>query len=91
MSAPPLRVMLVDDHQVVRDGIKLLLADTPDEEERVLGLVAEGRINGQIAAQLGLAEKTVKNYVSAILAKLEVARRAEAGAYLARHTTLPGN
>jgi two-component system response regulator DevR len=30
MSAPPLRVMLVDDHQVVRDGIKLLLADTPD-------------------------------------------------------------
>src|SRR5918994_428513 len=30
MSAPPLRVMLVDDHEVVRDGIKLLLADTPD-------------------------------------------------------------
>ena len=30
MSAPPLRVMLVDDHQIVRDGIKLLLADTPD-------------------------------------------------------------
>ena len=30
MSAPPLRVMLVDDHQVVRDGIKLLLADTHD-------------------------------------------------------------
>src|SRR4029450_12379114 len=30
MSAPPLRVMLVDDHQVVRDGIKLLLADTTD-------------------------------------------------------------
>jgi hypothetical protein len=30
MSAPPLRVMLVDDHQIVRDGIKLLLTDTPD-------------------------------------------------------------
>jgi two-component system, NarL family, response regulator DevR len=30
MSAPPLRVMLVDDHEVVRDGIKLLLADTTD-------------------------------------------------------------
>ena len=30
MSAAPLRVMLVDDHQVVRDGIKLLLADVPD-------------------------------------------------------------
>jgi two-component system response regulator DevR len=218
MSAPPLRVMLVDDHQVVRDGIKLLLADPPDvvvcaeassvreavavaaralpdvvvmdvrlsdgsgieatrdiraarpqtavlmltsfaddealfasimagaagyvlkqirgdelvrairavgagqslldpavtksvldrlrkgkhllqdeklarlspQEERILGLVAEGKTNGQIAAELGLAEKTVKNYVSSILAKLEVARRAEAAAYLARHTTLPG-
>jgi two-component system, NarL family, response regulator DevR len=218
MSAPPLRVMLVDDHQVVREGIKLLLADTPDvvvcaeastarqavatasqalpdvivmdvrlqdgsgiqatrdiraarpqtqvlmltsfaddealfasimagaagyvlkqihgeelvrairavgagqslldpavtkgvldrlrrgkqllkdeklarlsaQEERILGLVADGLTNGQIAAQLGLAEKTVKNYVSSILAKLEVARRAEAAAYLARHTTLPG-
>ena len=37
-----------------------------------------------------LAEKTVKNYVSSILSKLEVARRAEAAAYLARHTTTPG-
>jgi hypothetical protein len=49
--------------------------------------LADGRTNGQIAADLGLAEKTVKNYVSSILAKLEVARRAEAAAYLARHTT----
>jgi DNA-binding NarL/FixJ family response regulator len=38
-----------------------------------------------------LAEKTVKNYVSSILSKLEVARRAEAAAYLARHTTTPGS
>jgi two-component system response regulator DevR len=218
MSAPPLRVMLVDDHQVVRDGIKLLLADTHDvvvcaeastardavavaaralpdvivmdvrlgdgsgieatrdiraarpqtavlmltsfaddqalfasimagaagyvlkqirgdqlirairsvgagqnlldpavtkavfdrlrkgkhllgdeklarlspQEERILALVAEGRTNGQIAAELGLAEKTVKNYVSSILSKLEVARRAEAAAYLARHTQPDG-
>jgi len=213
MSGPPLRVMLVDDHQVVRDGIKLLLADPPDvvvcaeastarqavalaaralpdvivmdvrlpdgsgieatrdirgarpqtqvlmltsfaddealfasilagaagyvlkqiqgqellgairavgagqslldpavttavlerlrtgkhllgdarlarlsaQEERILGLVAEGRTNGQIADQVGLAEKTVKNYVSSILAKLQVTRRAQAAAYLARH------
>jgi hypothetical protein len=35
--------------------------------------------------------RPVKNYVSAILAKLEVARRAEAAAYLARHTTPPGS
>ena len=58
--------------------------------ERILGLVAAGRTNAQIAAELGLADKTVKNYVSSILAKLEVARRAEAAAYLARHTTTPG-
>jgi two-component system response regulator DevR len=67
------------------------LARLPPQEERILGRVAEGLTNGQIAAELGLAEKTVKNYVSSILAKLEVARRAEAAAYLARHTTIPGS
>jgi two-component system, NarL family, response regulator DevR len=78
----------------LRKGKHLLkdekLARLSPQEERILGLVAEGRTNGQIGTELGLAEKTVKNYVSAILAKLEVARRAEAAAYLARHTTLPG-
>jgi two-component system response regulator DevR len=67
------------------------LARLSPQEERILGLVAKGLTNGQIAGQLGLAEKTVKNYVSSILAKLEVARRAEAAAYLARHTTTPGS
>src|SRR5215211_3306123 len=153
MSAPPLRVMLVDDHEVVRDGIRLLLNEATDvvlcaeassarkavataaralpdvivmdvrlqdgsgieatrdiraarpttqvlmltsfaddealfasimagaagyvlkhllrderlarlspQEERILALVAEGRTNGQIGAELGLAEKTGKNY-----------------------------
>ena len=66
------------------------LARLSPQEERILARVAEGLTNGQIAAELGLAEKTVKNYVSSILAKLEVARRAEAAAYLARHTTTPG-
>ena len=66
------------------------LARLSPQEERILSLVAEGQTNGQIAAELGLAEKTVKNYVSSILSKLEVARRAEAAAYLARHTTPPG-
>ena len=65
------------------------LARLSPQEERILARVAEGLTNGQIAAELGLAEKTVKNYVSSILAKLEVARRAEAAAYLARHTTTP--
>ena len=66
------------------------LARLSPQEERILGLVAEGRTNKQIGEALRLAEKTVKNYVSSILAKLEVARRAEAAAYLARHTTTPG-
>src|SRR6202158_2708106 len=61
------------------------------QEERILTLVAKGLTNGQIGKELKLAEKTVKNYVSTILSKLEVARRAEAAAYLARHTTMPGS
>jgi two-component system, NarL family, response regulator DevR len=78
----------------LRKGKHLLkdekLARLSPQEERILERVADGLTNGQIATELGLAEKTVKNYVSAILSKLEVARRAEAAAYLARHTTLPG-
>src|ERR671925_392076 len=74
----------------LRKGKHLLmdekLARLSPQEERILGLVAEGGTNKQIGEELGLAEKTVKNYVSSILAKLEVTRRAEAAAYLARHT-----
>ncbi|MBO0707682.1 MAG: response regulator transcription factor [Candidatus Dormibacteraeota bacterium] len=61
------------------------------QEERILELVAEGQTNRDIGLALHLAEKTVKNYVSTILSKLEVARRAEAAAYLARHTSTPGS
>jgi len=67
------------------------LARLSAQEERILTLVAKGRTNGQIGTELRLAEKTVKNYVSTILSKLEVARRAEAAAYLARHTNTPGS
>jgi DNA-binding NarL/FixJ family response regulator len=78
----------------LRKGKHLLrderLARLSAQEERILGLVAEGLTNGEIGERLKLAEKTVKNYVSAILSKLEVGRRAEAAAYLARHTGTPG-
>jgi two-component system, NarL family, response regulator DevR len=67
------------------------LARLSPQEERILLLVADGRTNKEIGDELSLAEKTVKNYVSSILSKLEVARRAEAAAYLARHTTIPGS
>jgi two-component system response regulator DevR len=65
------------------------LARLSPQEERILSLVAAGRTNRQVGEELHLAEKTVKNYVSSILTKLEVARRAEAAAYLARHGTPP--
>jgi DNA-binding NarL/FixJ family response regulator len=67
------------------------LARLSPQEERILAAVADGKTNREIGDELNLAEKTVKNYVSSILSKLEVARRAEAAAYLARHTTLPGS
>jgi len=74
----------------LRKGKHLLsderLARLSPQEERILGEVADGRTNREIGVDLKLAEKTVKNYVSSILSKLEVARRAEAAAYLARHT-----
>jgi len=79
----------------LRRGKQLLrderLARLSAQEERILALVAEGHTNRQIGIRLKLAEKTVKNYVSTILSKLEVGRRAEAAAYLARHTGTPGS
>ncbi len=78
----------------LRKGKHLLkdekLARLSPQEERILAAVADGKTNKEIGDELHLAEKTVKNYVSSILSKLEVARRAEAAAYLARHTTTPG-
>ncbi len=60
------------------------------QEERILALVAEGKTNKEIGEEMHLAEKTVKNYMSSVLNKLEVARRAEAAAYLATHRRVPG-
>src|ERR671910_2037586 len=78
----------------LRKGKHLLrdekLARLSPQEERILTAVADGKTNREIGDELHLAEKTVKNYVSSILSKLEVARRAEAAAYLARHPTTPG-
>jgi DNA-binding NarL/FixJ family response regulator len=58
---------------------------TPKEEE-VLDLVADGLTNRQIAARLGLAEKTVKNYVSILLGKLGVESRTQAAVLAARRS-----
>jgi DNA-binding NarL/FixJ family response regulator len=56
-----------------------------EREVRVLALIAQGRTNREIAAQLYLGEGTVRNYVSNILDKLQLANRAEATAYAVRH------
>ena len=66
------------------------LAQLTPNERRVLALVAEGQTNKEIACQVFLSDKTVKNYVSSILAKLNLQRRAQAAAYVARHR-FPGD
>jgi two-component system response regulator DevR len=60
------------------------VGDLTPQERKILDLVAEGMTNRQIAEKVFLAEKTVKNYVSNILMKLGLSRRAEAAAYMAR-------
>ena len=52
-----------------------------DQERRILDLIAEGLTNRQIAEQVHLAEKTVKNYVSNLLSKLGMERRTQAAVY----------
>lgn len=60
------------------------LSDLSDQERRILELIGEGLTNRQIGAELHLAEKTIKNYVSSLLAKLGMERRTQAAAYVAR-------
>jgi DNA-binding NarL/FixJ family response regulator len=61
------------------------LASLTDQERKVLTGLAEGKTNREIGEGLFLSEKTVKNYVSRILDKLGLSRRAEAAAYMAKH------
>ncbi len=60
------------------------LDELTDRERRIFDLIGEGLTNRQIAAEVFLAEKTVKNYVSNVLAKLGMSRRTEAAALAAR-------
>jgi two-component system response regulator DevR len=74
----------------VLDGVRAgtppdpLLAHLSQQERRILEFIAEGLTNREIGARLFLAEKTVRNYVSHLLAKLGMHRRSEAAAYAAR-------
>jgi two-component system, NarL family, response regulator DevR len=62
------------------------LASFTDQERRVLDLIGEGMTNRQIAERLFVAEKTVKNYVTSVLAKLGMERRTQAAAWVARRS-----
>ncbi|MGK5533179.1 response regulator [Streptomyces sp. URMC 129] len=60
------------------------LSQLTDQERRILDLIGDGLTNRAIGEELHLAEKTIKNYVSSLLAKLGMERRSQAAAYVAR-------
>lgn len=60
------------------------------QEKRVLALIAAGRTNKEVAAEMGLAEKTVKNYLSTVFEKLHVSRRSQAAALYAQEMNRRG-
>ena len=75
--------------QLVKDGSTATqdaLAILSPQERRVLAQIAEGRTNKEVASDLGLAEKTVKNYLSNVFEKLHVSRRSQAAALFVRET-----
>lgn len=75
--------------QLVKDGsgaTQSALAILSPQERRVLALIAEGRTNKEVGNELGLAEKTVKNYLSNVFEKLHVSRRSQAAAMYVRES-----
>ncbi len=68
----------------LRSSGELLIEDLSPQEKRLFVLIGDGYSNRQIADELYLAEKTVKNYVSSLLAKLGMTRRTEVAALAAR-------
>ena len=62
------------------------LAGLTEQERKVLTLIGDGLTNRQIAERLFLAEKTVKNYVTAVLSKLGMERRTQAAAWVAKRS-----
>jgi len=70
----------------LRNGNKVNdeLSGLTEQEKTILMLIGEGMTNRQIGEKMHLAEKTIKNYVSGLLAKLGMERRTQAAAYVAR-------
>ena len=65
-------------------------SDLTSQEQRILELIAEGKTNKEISEVVNLSDKTVKNYVSNILGKLEVSRRSQAAAFVAERRARSG-
>ena len=76
----------------IRSGPKVdkQLESLTEQELRVLELIGQGLTNREIAREIHLAEKTVKNYVSSLLAKLGMSSRTQAAIYAVKHTP-PGS
>jgi DNA-binding NarL/FixJ family response regulator len=68
-----------------RKAIDEAFASVSDQEIRILALISKGKTNKEIAAEIFLSEKTVRNYVSSILSKLSLKTRSEAAAYAVKH------
>ncbi len=69
-----------------RRAIDEAFSSLSDQEIRILALISKGHTNKEIAAQIYLSEKTVRNYVSSILSKLNLKTRSEAAAYAVTHS-----
>src|ERR1044071_2030586 len=78
------RVKNTDTHLETPSTNKL--GSLSPQERRVLALVAEGQTNKEIGVVLGLSDKTVKNYLSNIMDKLQLTRRSQAAAYFVQHS-----
>jgi two-component system, NarL family, response regulator DevR len=71
--------------EATRRAIDDSFAKLNEQEIKILALIADGKTNREIADQVFLSEKTVRNYVSAILNKLNLATRAQAAGYAVQH------
>jgi len=86
----PVATQRVLDRLRTAEQVDDRLKGLSDQERRILDLIGEGMTNRQIGQTMHLAEKTIKNYVSSLLAKLGMERRTQAAAFVARMSATSG-
>ncbi len=84
---PAITARVLDRMRALARGDGDELATLSDQEKKILSHIAEGKTNKEIAEEVFLSDKTVKNYVSNILSKLNLRRRSEAAAFMAERRT----